>query len=334
MAEAAHLTSAVSHDKPSYFEVLAQESLLSTVRPAVKHAIRVVAESKPERFGWFLLHFDEIYTFLDFLVEHHHLRKYAATFSEHFYSLRRDCNDSTNGKLSTKVLWKSLFLVVLLPYVKQKFDEYFENQRHLYNTFTSNKAMAPLTKAFVAIYPYVHTAWEATVLAYQTGYLLGKLDHHSPFLFLSGATLVNDLETTEVPLGPSRLSWANMSVPRRALYLLGRLGSLCAVGVSTGLSVGVFFVQFLDWWYASETTHTSLTALPIPEAPQDDKGTIDLHWKLCPVCHRTRSNDTALSVSGYVFCYPCIYDYVSEYKKCPVTQYPAQTDHLIKLYRT
>ncbi|KAH3883532.1 hypothetical protein DPMN_007491 [Dreissena polymorpha] len=92
MAEAAHLTSAVSHDKPSYFEVLAQESLLSTVRPAVKHAIRVVAESKPERFGWFLLHFDEIYTFLDFLVEHHHLRKYdmATWITDKVNSMKQD----------------------------------------------------------------------------------------------------------------------------------------------------------------------------------------------------------------------------------------------------
>lgn len=34
----------------------------------------------------------------------------------------------------------------------------------------------------------------------------------------------------------------------------------------------------------------------------------------------------------YVFCYPCVYDFVKEYGKCPVTNYPARTDHLIKLY--
>ena len=41
MAEGAHLTSAVENEKPSIFEVLAQESLLSAIRPALKHAVRV-----------------------------------------------------------------------------------------------------------------------------------------------------------------------------------------------------------------------------------------------------------------------------------------------------
>lgn len=37
--------------------------------------------------------------------------------------------------------------------------------------------------------------------------------------------------------------------------------------LSLGLSVGVFFLQFLDWWYANDSEHASLTALPIPEPP-------------------------------------------------------------------
>lgn len=41
MAEGAHLTSAVDNERPSIFEVLAQESLLAAIRPALKHAIRV-----------------------------------------------------------------------------------------------------------------------------------------------------------------------------------------------------------------------------------------------------------------------------------------------------
>ena len=41
MADAAHLTSAILEENPSIFEVLAQESLISTIRPAIKHAVRV-----------------------------------------------------------------------------------------------------------------------------------------------------------------------------------------------------------------------------------------------------------------------------------------------------
>lgn len=42
MAEnAAHLTSATSASVPSIFEVLAQDSLMGSVRPALKHAVKV-----------------------------------------------------------------------------------------------------------------------------------------------------------------------------------------------------------------------------------------------------------------------------------------------------
>jgi len=46
----------------------------------------------------------------------------------------------------------------------------------------------------VGIYPYVHTAWEAAILSYQTAYLFGKSRYHSPFVQLAGVELVNDLE--------------------------------------------------------------------------------------------------------------------------------------------
>lgn len=48
MAEnAAHITSASFTSVPSIFEVLAQESLMGSVRPALKHAVKVFIEDKP-----------------------------------------------------------------------------------------------------------------------------------------------------------------------------------------------------------------------------------------------------------------------------------------------
>ncbi|XP_052797697.1 peroxisome assembly protein 12-like [Mya arenaria] len=332
MAEGAHITSAFSHERPSFFEVLAQESLISTIRPALKHAIRVAAESRPERFGWLLRHFDEVYVGLHLLLEQQHLHKYCATFSEHFYNLQRHCPGSQSEQLPTPIFLKSLLFVVLIPYVKQKLDDYFENQRHLLNTYATNKNVPPLTKAFVAIYPYLHTTWEGAILAYQTAYLFKKSNHHSPFLHMSGARLINDLDTEPIE-GQLLQPWDQLSGSEKVIHVIKKTSSVAAGCVTSGLSVGVFFVQFLDWWYSGETNHAPITALPVPDPPnKEDEDEDTFHFSVCPVCHRTRSNDTALSVSGYVFCYPCIYDYVREYKMCPVTKYPAQTDHLIKLY--
>ena len=41
-----------------------------------------------------------------------------------------------------------------------------------------------------------------------------------------------------------------------------------AIALSSGLSVGVFFLQFLEWWYSSDQHSVSLTALPVPDPPQ------------------------------------------------------------------
>lgn len=42
MAEAgAHLTSTAGNEQPSVFEVLAQESLMEAVKPALRHAVKV-----------------------------------------------------------------------------------------------------------------------------------------------------------------------------------------------------------------------------------------------------------------------------------------------------
>lgn len=42
MAEAgAHFTSTTANERPSIFEVLAQESLMEAVKPALRHAVKV-----------------------------------------------------------------------------------------------------------------------------------------------------------------------------------------------------------------------------------------------------------------------------------------------------
>lgn len=53
MAEnAAHITSATFTSVPSIFEVLAQESLMGSVRPALKHAVKVFIEGEKSSLKW------------------------------------------------------------------------------------------------------------------------------------------------------------------------------------------------------------------------------------------------------------------------------------------
>jgi len=52
----------------------------------------------------------------------------------------------------------------------------------------------------------------------------------------------------------------------------------------------------------------------------------------CLLCNEKRRNDTALSTSGFIFCYSCIRAFVSRNKKCPATGIPSSLDHLIRLF--
>ena len=60
------------------------------------------------------------------------------------------------------------------------------------------------------------------------------------------------------------------SIQAKLLYYLKRLVGGVAIAISNGLSVGVFFLQFLEWWYMSEDHQSALaaTSLPIPEPPK------------------------------------------------------------------
>lgn len=58
------------------------------------------------------------------------------------------------------------------------------------------------------------------------------------------------------------------SVPGKLNLAIRKVLGVTAVTLSTGLSVGVFFLQFLEWWYSSENNTPSLMALPIPDPPK------------------------------------------------------------------
>ncbi|XP_038058661.1 peroxisome assembly protein 12-like [Patiria miniata] len=347
MAEfGAHLTSATANDRPSFFEVLAQESLMATLRPAMKYMIKILAEHNPVRFGILYRYSDEIYTSLDLLLQHHFLSTTSASFAENFYSLKRvptvpatHPHSTTQGLQAWQHL-RSLLFLVLVPYLKLKLEALFERWRDeaLDRPQWQQAEHLRLRRVFMAVFPFIHMSWESTVFLYQLRYLFHKSDCHSPFLRLAGVRLkyMSKEDIMEQMQGISMD--ADISSWRSSLYhYFKRVLGVLAVSISQGLSVGIFFLQFLEWWYMSQDQQTRLavTALPIPKPPKIKEAKDSALPKdptFCPLCHKHRTNDTALSTSGYVFCYPCIYSFVKGHRCCPVTSYPTELSHLIKLY--
>ncbi|XP_030648636.1 peroxisome assembly protein 12 [Chanos chanos] len=346
MAErGAHLTTASAEDKPSIFEVLAQESLMSAVKPALQHAVKVLAESNPSRYGVLWRRFDEIYAILDLLLQHHFLSRTSASFSENFYGLKRvvssDSKRPAHLGLRRKQHWRSLILLSLLPYLRTKLEKVLARQRDEddFSIRLPQSVAQKMYRAFLAAYPFVCMAWDGWVFCQQLLYVFGKARTHSPLLWFAGVKLdyltAHDILKLDLkPTGPALSSAQSVSEKLRRVFstVVGGV----AVSLSTSLSLGVFFLQFLEWWYSSENQSTlkSLTSLPTPPPPLhlQDQAASPAHCKMCALCRKTRTNDTVLATSGYVFCYRCIYIYVKANQRCPLTGYPSGLQHLIKIY--
>lgn len=336
MAEAgAHLTSTAALEQPSIFEVLAQESLMEAVKPALKHAIKVLAESNPSRFGFLWRSFDELYLLLDLLLQNHFLSNCSASFSENFYGLKRvPCGRGVSARLGLPgaAHWRSLLLLCLAPYLRAKLEAMLARQRDEedFSIRLSQSRSRRLYRAAVAAYPYVSSAWQAWIFCQQLLFVFGKAKTHSPLLWLARVQLlrlnVRDLQDMQ------QSSDGGGPASGRAWWFLSRAARGVALSLSTSLSMGVFFLQFLDWWYSSDNQSSakSLTSLPAPPPPLHLQP--DADCRSCPLCLRLRSNATVLSTSGYVFCYRCIYNYVKTNRRCPLTGFPSELQHLVKIY--
>ncbi|XP_054880471.1 peroxisome assembly protein 12 [Poeciliopsis prolifica] len=347
MAEAgAHLTSVVVNEQPSIFEVLAQESLMEAVRPALRHAVKVLAESNPSHFGFIWKCFDELYLLLDVLLQNHFLSQCSASFSENFYGLKRVSGGRSlpaHLGLHKSSHWRSLLLLCLVPYLQAKLQVMLARQREEedFSIRLPQTRKQRLYRAVVAAYPYVSSAWQSWIFCQQLLFVFGVSRTHSPLLRLANVRLArlttHDLRDSQQKIR-CRPRPADGRLMQRAWWLMSRAAQGVAVSLSTSLSLGVFFLQFLEWWYSSENQSTvkTITSLPAPPPPlhlqEDVQPTAD--EKNCPLCRKHRANSTVLSTSGFVFCYCCIYTYVKANHCCPLTGFPTELQHLIKIYES
>lgn len=107
------------------------------------------------------------------------------------------------------------------------------------------------------------------------------------------------------------------------------------------LILGIAGYKFLEWMYSEEgaakirSTGTDAPIPPPPLAPNVSPNASILQTTLnsstCPICQRKRVNPAA-SISGFVFCYPCLYRYVEEHGQCPATQIRCSVESITKIY--
>ncbi|KAH7291460.1 hypothetical protein KP509_29G017800 [Ceratopteris richardii] len=203
-----------------------------------------------------------------------------------------------------------------------------------------------LKNFLIRMYPWIHATQEGLSFAYQLLYLLDATHFYTPALQIMGlhvcrasgqelmdaSSQIAERRNREFErLRGPRLAQAFQRVALKTLYNALDFAQ-------TGLIASVFLFKMMEWWYQSAeervTAPTVYPAPPPPPAPKAAEKGIPLpkDRRICPLCLKKRTNPALVASSGYVFCYPCIFSYATQYNRCPITLIPAAPNQIRRLF--
>lgn len=235
---------------------------------------QVIASSNPRKYGWLVEWFNELYLLFDSIVQLSHLKAYNASFAEKFYGLRRiPCDGRTSSSsspsspmtsdatnLANSSLLKSLIFLTLAPYLKKKLDAKYSDLRREFVEQRNRNENRSMEQLFVDFYPLINSTMESVNLMLQVMFTVGSSQYHS----LSYQVISMKLITYSKP--------SESEEEENAHSLSGRswiAAKWMARFLGTSLSLGAFFIQFLDYYYSRETDATTkslVTKGPPPPA--------------------------------------------------------------------
>ena len=204
--------------KPSLFEILAEHQLAALLAPSVRYLLAITTHRYPRYLLRILNNFDEVYALLGLAVERYYLRTFGGSFTENFYSLKRERVLNIKGgeikltqlavpaevrerlKLQRADIWKNLAVLIAIPYLKRKLDESYDihiapSASLLGPQYADRDALPPnptvkqrimwYYKWFLRkVYPSVNAAYYFSILAFSLGYIFDQTKYPSPFLWM------------------------------------------------------------------------------------------------------------------------------------------------------
>lgn len=208
------------------------------------------------------------------------------------------------------------------------------------------RVIKKLQKIVGSCYPWLHASSEGLSFAYQLLYLLDATGFYSLGLQVIGVHVcrATGQELMDTSSRISKIRSHERERLRGPPWLKAIQGGLltCLYTMldyaQTGLIAAVFFFKMMEWWYQSAEERMSAPTVypppPPPPPPKVAKEGIPLppNRTICPLCSEKRANPSVVTVSGFVFCYTCIFKYISQYKRCPITLMPANVDHIRRLF--
>jgi peroxin-12 len=328
--------------KPSIFELLALEKMNSLLEPAFEYTITKLTE---RYYSLLPLHRwrKGLYLVIMSAIEYQYLSDRNSSFSESFYGLkRRLVGKSKRPKLVTLF---NIFELVIAPMIKSNMDQLYdsiETTRNFQRSEDTNTSLVSrLKKCFIEIYPAIRFLISITFFGFQLGYVSNIVELTSPWQLINNQRLSRmnnqDFQLVDEKIKSQRnLLLRSLHNVSKISYIL-RIIQYAAVkilrSISLGLPLGIYVFQFIEWWNVSENKHRK-PSTPIPRPPPPitphKNGLHVLAQGKCSICKNSVVNPAMLY--GYVHCYTCIYNQVTENMSCPITFKIADVTKIRKIY--
>mmetsp|Transcript_13933 Transcript_13933/g.33715 ORF Transcript_13933/g.33715 Transcript_13933/m.33715 type:complete len:359 (-) Transcript_13933:194-1270(-) len=346
----------VDPHRPGYFELVLKDQLLSTLRPALKFLANVIANRYPAWTNW-LSRWEAAHAVAVFGLEWRCLSLYNASIGEYMYGLERsqysvaDASSMTAlqrveiakgaqaGKLRLTVKQKlvSILWSIVLPLLRAHLDERYKAARRSATPRSEPQTLSEqLRSLLLQVYPYVSTLYQAVHVCYQCLYLVNATDFWSPGLHQQRLSLRRR--------GPEFEADAGFALDKKKDWDAARVASLIRGGLAAALKHSffgfVYSLQALQWWYQRESVLQPFEPKQPPPAPptrpplwSDGMQQVFLPQdkRVCGLCRKLRTNPAA-SASGFVFCYPCLLQYVRKHHQCPLTRLPMEPDRVRRVF--
>jgi peroxin-12 len=280
--------------KPSLFELLAEQQLAALLPPSIRYILAITTHRYPRYLLRVLNNFDEVYALLSLLVERYYLKTFGGSFTENFYALKRERVLRINGgeikrtqlavpaevrerlRIKGADIWKNLFILVGIPYLKRKLDESYDihiapSASLLGPQYVDRNALSPdatvkqrimhYYKLFLRrIYPSLNAAYYFSTLAFSLGYLFDSTKYSSPFLWLVSTRMRRMSEADY-----RAIDAASDAAAKAASAAAGRPGQGLAgifhprtmyprllSSLRLFLPASIFALKFLEWWHQSD----------------------------------------------------------------------------------
>ncbi|KAK2768144.1 ubiquitin-protein ligase peroxin 12 [Emmonsiellopsis sp. PD_33] len=207
-------------------EILSEQQLSALLPPSLRYLLAITAHRHPRYLLRALNSFDELYALLSLLVERYYLRTFGGSFTENFYSLKRErVLETKNGeipraqlgaaapvretlKLRNADIWRNLAIMVGIPYLKRKLDESYDihaaphaalaasggprynpDDSLPHNPTVRQRLMYHYKWFLRNVYPSLNAAYYFAILAFNLAYLFDNTKYSSPFLWLIGTRI-------------------------------------------------------------------------------------------------------------------------------------------------